>query len=85
MTFENALDAIATEFSKAKDKHPSCPSAHHAMSVIREEYLELEREVFTDGIDHNEVVRTRARKEAIQLAATCIRMLEVLGTTREGR
>jgi len=69
---------IAEELEKAKRKHPQCPTAHHAMSVIREEYLELEREIFTDGIDHELVIRARARKEAIQLAVTCIRMLEVL-------
>lgn len=78
MTTEDIIQAIKTEFGRAKAKHPSCPSAHHAISVIREEYLELEKEVFTDGIDYKEEIRVRARKEAIQLAATCIRMLEVL-------
>ena len=61
---------IGNELGRAKRKHPDCPTLHHAMSVIREEYLELEKEVFTQNKD-----RAAINKEAIHLATTCIRLI----------
>lgn len=67
--------AIAQEVRRAQTKHPSSPSFHHALAVIREEYLELEREVFTDGIDTRREIQARAREEAQHLAASAMRLI----------
>jgi hypothetical protein len=67
---EKVFTEIENEVGAAIRKHPEFPSLHHAISVIREEYLELEREVFTDSFDSIKI-----RKEAIQVCATCIRLL----------
>ena len=44
-------------------------SAHEAIAVLREEYLELEQEVF-HGTD-----RRRIREEALQVAAVAIKLI----------
>ncbi len=77
---ENLLEEIVQEIGRAKRKHPDCPTLHHAIAVIREEYLELEHEIFVDNKD-----RAAIDKEAIQLAATCIRLImDVNLDSREG-
>lgn len=43
-------------------------STHEAIAVLREEYLELEQEVF-----HGD--RTRIREEALQVAAVAIKLV----------
>lgn len=48
---------------------------HEAIAVIREEYLELEREVF---LKQSEYDIARQRKEAVQLAAMCMRFIKEL-------
>jgi hypothetical protein len=75
---DSIFKEVEEELGRAKRKHPEMPSAHHAISVIREEYLELEKEIFTDGIDTTLGIQFRARREAIQLAVTCIRLIEFL-------
>lgn len=61
---------LVQEIIAARNKHPRCPTGHHAMSVIREEYLELEREVFKQKFNVED-----ARREALHLAASALRLV----------
>jgi hypothetical protein len=58
----------ADELEKAQAKFGPMASPHEGIAVIREEYLEMEREVFWG-------TRKRMREEAVQLAAMAIRFL----------
>lgn len=58
----------AEELERAQDKFGPMASPHEGIAVIREEYLELEREVFWG-------TRAAMRAEAVQLAAMAIRFL----------
>lgn len=61
-------DQVALELLRAREKHPDFPSAHHGISVIREEVEELWEHVCAD------TGRTpAAAAEAIQVAASAIR------------
>ena len=63
---------VAWELSRARNKHPRpFLSAHEGIAIIREEYLEVEAEVF-----HGD--KTQVREELVQLAAMCQRMAEDL-------
>lgn len=63
-----AVTAVLNEMARAQAAFPAMRSAHEAVAIIREEYLEFEREVF-HGDDFG------ARAEAIQLAAMVLRFL----------
>lgn len=69
------FNSIEDELSRAKRKHPDFPSIHHALSVIREEYKELETAAFTDGISRSFLLRDKMRTEALHLATSCVRLL----------
>ena len=67
----NDLDAftlVKHELHKANNKFGPMASAHEGIAVIREEYLELEHEVFHGNPE-------RMIDEAIQLAAMAMRFL----------
>jgi hypothetical protein len=72
---ETIFTEIEFELGRAKRKHPDFPTLHHAMSVIREEYLELEKISFTNGVSRDSILRNQLRIETIHLAATCVRLL----------
>jgi hypothetical protein len=63
-----ALNLAAEELKRAMAKFGPMASAHEGIAVIREEYLELEREVFWGTGE-------RMREEAVQLAAMALRFL----------
>lgn len=69
------LQNITAELARAREKHPGFPTIHHALSVIREEYLELERAAFIDGVTREPEIYNEMKKEAIQVCASCIRLL----------
>lgn len=67
---------ILNEHERAKSLFPkNFVNQHEAIAVIREEYIELEQEVFKNQ-KHYDI--TAQRKEAIQLAAMCIRFVNEL-------
>ena len=68
MRVDDALLLVRNELQTATAKFGPMVSPHEGIAVIREEYLELEREVF-----HGEPIK--AADEATQLAAMAIRFL----------
>lgn len=71
--YTKALLEVREEIQTAKEKFPSMfINQHEAIAVIREEYLELERECFLNQKNYS---LERQRKEARQLAAMAIRLM----------
>lgn len=68
MTSEQAFDLVLQELFDATNKFGPFASTHEGIAVIREEYLELEKEVFWGSAD-------KQQREAVQLAAMAIRFL----------
>ena len=67
---------IAKEVERARSLWPAINTAHEGIAVIREEYLELEEEVFKKQTEYD---RAAMRKEAIHVAAMGMRfILDVL-------
>ena len=67
------LQAIAVELAHAKGKFGPIRSVHEAIGVIREEYLEAEREAFRQHVD-----KPGLADELVHLAAMCVRAIEDL-------
>ena len=66
------LDEVCVELKRANSIHPATfNSSNEAAGVIREEYLELERELVHGNPE-------RAREEAIQLAAMAVKAVQYL-------
>lgn len=65
-----ALTAIASELNSAIGTYPAFASAHEGHSILREEYLELEREVF-----RKKRSRQSLSEEAAQVGAMAARFL----------
>jgi hypothetical protein len=64
------LDEVQAELHKAYAKHPAYPSAHHGISVLREEVEEL-----WEFVRRDRSLSISARNEALQIAATAIRYI----------
>lgn len=67
------LDLIKQELDKARTNFRDMTTYHEGIAIIREEYLELERIVFSKTQATGDM-----RKEAIQLTAMCVRFIEDL-------
>lgn len=63
---------VADELERAERAHKPMHSPHEGLAVIREEYQELEREVFRRQEKHD---KKAMRAEAVQLAAMAIRFV----------
>jgi len=61
---------IADELIAARREHAPMHSPHEGIAVIREEYRELEDEVFLKKQSKEDM-----KKEAIQLSAMCVRLI----------
>ena len=72
MKLELALCQVEVELLGATEKFGAFRSPHEGLAIIREEYTELEREVFGQ---FDERSMTKMRKEARQLAAMAIRFM----------
>lgn len=76
LQIDKALSEIKEEVIRAKGIFPEMfNSQHEAIVVIREEYIELEKEIFKNQKVYDLGAQ---RKEAIQLAAMCVRLVSEL-------
>lgn len=81
VTDERAAEAIAEilkEYARALRIHGPLSSASEGLAVIREEYLELEREVFwgkKERLGSSEPWLVAMEHEAVQVAAMALRFL----------
>lgn len=62
---------MAIEVERARSNYPRFASAHEGWGVLREEYKELEAEIMKKDMD-----RASMRKEAIQVGAMAIRIIQ---------
>lgn len=70
---EASLNDVLNEVERAKGLFPTnFHNQHEAIAVIREEYLELEQEIFKNQKVYDIPAQ---KKEAIQLAAMCMRLI----------
>jgi hypothetical protein len=76
MSDKQIIDTIADELERALLNWGDFASAHEGIAVIREEYLELEHEVFHGSPD-------KARAEAVQLGAMAAKLIRYLDIKRE--
>ena len=67
-----AKEQVVREMFRGREMYGQYASTHEAVAVIREEYLEFEREVFHGTPE-------AAVKEAVQLAATAMRFVMEFG------
>ncbi len=67
-----AIELIEREHSKAVMRFGKFHSAHEGLGIIREEYLELEKEIFKKQSEYN---LNQMRQEAIQLGAMALRFI----------
>lgn len=74
---EIAVGMVLHELHEAMERFPKFASPHEGIAVIREEYLELEKEVF-----ENRGLLISARIEAMQLAAMAVRYIVDCPVTR---
>lgn len=70
---EEHLTAIKDEYERANRKFPPFHSPHEGLAVIEEEFEELRQEVFKRSHEPSLM-----RKEAIQVAAMCCKLLDLL-------
>lgn len=70
---EASLNEVMNEVERAKELFPgNFHNQHEAIAVIREEYIELEQEIFKNQKVYDLLAQ---KKEAIQLAAMCMRLV----------
>ena len=74
-----ALAAVAAEVGRGEDEFGLFRSKHEAIAIIREEYLELEREVFWPERRDKSIARQEQTQEAAQLAAMALRFVVEYG------
>jgi len=72
MDIKEALIKIEIELSDATKKYGRFASTHEALGVIREEYLELEKEIFKNPRQYD---WEKMKHEVIQLGAMATRFL----------
>lgn len=68
----NIFNNINSEYFFAISKYEPFNSAHEGLAIIREEYKELEQEVFKKQSEYD---MGKMNKEALQLATMAIRFI----------
>lgn len=66
------MNEVLEEVEEAGKNYPPMRSAHEGLSIIREEVLELEQEVFVKQKNRDPL---KMRREAIQVAAMAVRFI----------
>lgn len=79
-----AIASVIGELDEAQTQFPRFNSAHEGLAVLREEYLELEQEVFTKRTN-NDIHLDKLEQEARQVAAMGLRFLCDVIPDRRGK
>ena len=66
---------VATELARARELFKPIHSPHEGLGVVREEYIEFEKEVFAFNMAKGRDTRPAMRKELIQLATMALRTI----------
>jgi len=73
------LRAVKARLEEARAKHPQpMVDGHHALGIIREEFHEMEVEVFKRRLH-----KTKFNDELLDLAAMAVRAIEDVGLTKK--
>ena len=67
------MKEVATELARARSLFKPIYSPHEALGIIREEYIEFEKEVFEFNLAKGRDTRPAMRKELVQLATMALR------------
>ena len=67
------MNEVATELERARSLFKPIYSPHEALGIVREEYIEFEKEVFEFNLAKGRDTRPAMRKELIQLATMALR------------
>ena len=72
-TPEQLMNEVATELARARSLFKPIYSPHEGLGIVREEYIEFEKEVFEFNLAKGRDTRSAMRKELIQLATMALR------------
>lgn len=85
---QDTVELIRAELASIPEKYHNFRNVHEGLGVLREEYRELEDEMFFGerlakndphiDFDYERIWRERIRKEAVQVAAMAIRIIQEL-------
>lgn len=89
---QNTVELIRAELASIPEEHHNFRNVHEGLGVLREEYVELENEIFfgekkayelhwtsTEPFTtSDEMWKSNIRKEAVQVAAMAIRIIQEL-------
>jgi len=90
---KSTAEAIRIELESIPEKYQKAfNSVHEGLAVLREEYVELENEIFfgekkaeehqyaqgIDGLDPKVIWKAKIKREAIQVAAMAARIIQEL-------
>lgn len=76
---KETAEAIRIEMESIPEKYMKpFNSMHEGLGVLREEYIELEGEIFFGEKLHKEEWKQRVKEEAIQVAAMAARIIQEL-------
>jgi len=74
-TPEQLMKEVEQELARARSLFKPIYSPHEALGIVREEYIEFEKEVFEFNLGKNRDTRPAMRKELIQLATMALRSI----------
>lgn len=85
---QDTVELIRAELASIPEQHHNFRNVHEGLGVLREEYMELEQEMFfgekaskkypNPNGTPDEIWKERIRKEAVQVAAMAIRIIQEL-------
>jgi hypothetical protein len=72
---QQLMKEVETELARARSLFKPIYSPHEALGIVREEYIEFEKEVFEFNLGKGRDTRPAMRKELIQLATMSLRTI----------
>jgi hypothetical protein len=72
---QKLMKEVETELVRARSLFKPIYSPHEALGIIREEYIEFEKEVFEFNLAKGRDTRPAMKKELVQLATMALRSI----------